>query len=138
MKDFPTVIPVVAAALIDRNGRVLLQQRGAGRAHEGLWEFPGGKVEPGESLVKALIRELAEELDVTLDASDLDPLTFAGGSEQAHVILLYTCRRWRGEPRCLDAAQIGWFAPAAMQNLPLVALDVPLARVLAATLETAN
>lgn len=125
--NFPTIIPVVAAALLDDQGRVLLQKRGPGRAHAGLWEFPGGKVEPAETLGQALIREIQEELGIVLDPTSLEPLGFASDAEQPYVILLYTCRSWGGEAACLDAQEIGWFDAGALEKLELVPLDIPLA-----------
>lgn len=130
------MIPVVAVALIAPGPSILMQQRRRDRAHGGLWEFPGGKVEPGESPESALIREIAEELGVTLQAADLAPLAFASdpaqppSPRQPHVILLYTCRRWEGEPRCLDGEAIAWTAPDALIALPMPPLDIPLAKAL--------
>ena len=138
MKEFPTIIPVVAAALLSDSGRVLLQQRQACRGHGGLWEFPGGKVEPGESLDLALRREIAEELGIVLDPAGLEPLSFAARPGDPHVVLLYTCRAWTGELQCLDAAALGWFTGAELAALPLVPLDVPLARALRALLKPGN
>jgi len=138
VKKFPTVIPVVAAALIDRAGRVLMQRRRLGAEHGGLWEFPGGKVEPGESLADSLCREVAEELGVTLDPAALEPLSFAAGADQPHVILLYTCRSWQGEPQCLDGEAIGWFTADELDGLAMPPLDVPLARRLREHLATAK
>jgi 8-oxo-dGTP diphosphatase len=135
VKENPTIIPVVAVALLGDSGRVLLQQRRAGRAHGGLWEFPGGKVEAGESLDSALRREVAEELGIELDPLALEPLSFAAMPVDPHVVLLYTCRSWSGEAQCLDAAALGWFSGAQLAALPLVPLDVPLARALRAVLE---
>ena len=140
LQNNPTIVPVVAVALIAGDGRVLLQRRAADRAFAGLWEFPGGKVERGESPESALLREIAEELGVALEPSALAPLCFASdpvlppAPRQPHVILLYTCRKWSGQPRCLDAAAIEWFALADLADLPMPPLDVPLARALAAAL----
>jgi 8-oxo-dGTP diphosphatase len=138
VKEYPTIIPVVAVALLSDSGQVLLQQRRASRAHAGLWEFPGGKVEVGESLSQALQREIVEELGLTLDPAALEPLSFATMSDNPHVVLLYTCRSWSGEPQCLDAAALGWFSSAELAALPLLALDVPLARAVCAVLEPGN
>lgn len=132
----PTMIPVVAVALIAPNGRILMQQRRADRAFGGLWEYPGGKVEPGESPEMALIREIEEELGLALVADDLIPLAFASdpaqppASRQPHVILLYTCRNWQGEPRCLDGESIAWTNPQDLLALPMPPLDVPLTKAL--------
>ncbi|HEX4847686.1 MAG TPA: (deoxy)nucleoside triphosphate pyrophosphohydrolase [Novosphingobium sp.] len=130
MKKIPTVIPVVAVALIDPQGRVLMHQRRRASEHGGLWEFPGGKVETGESLAESLCREISEELGIALDPAALEPLSFAASDDLPYVILLYTCRRWSGEPACLEGEAIGWFAPDAIAALPMPPLDVPLARAL--------
>lgn len=136
LTKIPTMVPVVAVALIAPGPMILMQQRGADRAHGGLWEFPGGKVEPGESPESALIREIEEELGIVLDPAKLEPLTFASDPaqpplpRQPHVILLYTCREWTGEPRCLDAQSIAWTAPGELMALPMPPLDVPLAKAL--------
>jgi 8-oxo-dGTP diphosphatase len=130
------MIPVVAAALIAPGPLILMQQRKVSGAFGGLWEFPGGKVEAGESPESALLREIEEELGIGLDPGALVPLTFASdpvlppGVRQPHVILLYTCRLWSGEPRCLDAEAIAWIAPDALMALPMPPLDVPLAEAL--------
>lgn len=128
MKKIPTVVPVVALALIAANGQVLMQRRRIGAEHGGLWEFPGGKVEAGETLVSALLREIKEELGLTLKVESLEPLSFAASPDQPHVILLYTCRSWEGDPVCLDGEEIGWFAAEALDDLAMPPLDVPLAR----------
>jgi 8-oxo-dGTP diphosphatase len=130
------MIPVVAAALIAPGPRILMQRRRETRAFGGLWEFPGGKVEAGESLESALLREIDEELGVALDPTALEPLAFASdpvlppAPRQPHVILLYICRAWTGEPRCLDADSIAWIAPDALMALAMPPLDIPLARAL--------
>lgn len=128
MKKIPTVVPVVALALIDQVGRVLMQRRRLQADHGGLWEFPGGKVEAGESLVSALCREISEELGLALEPAALAPLSFSASPDQPHVILLYTCRYWKGDPVCLDGEEIGWFAAGALAELAMPPLDVPLAR----------
>ena len=127
MQNIPTMIEVVAVALIDGSARVLLQQRRADRQHGGLWEFPGGKLEAGETAECALLREVAEELGLVLDQAELTYLAKAEDPALGIVITLYTCRRWAGTPRCLDAAQLGWFGPADFAQLPMPPLDVPLA-----------
>ncbi|HUQ14179.1 MAG TPA: (deoxy)nucleoside triphosphate pyrophosphohydrolase [Novosphingobium sp.] len=129
MKEIPTIVPVVAVALIASDGRVLLQKRRADARHGGLWEFPGGKVEPGESLESALLREIEEEIGIQLLRGALRPAAFSsdpspGGDR--HVILLYTCRAWTGQPRCLDGEAIGWFSPAEAATLDVPPLDVAL------------
>jgi 8-oxo-dGTP diphosphatase len=130
VKKIPTIIPVVAVALLDGTGRVLMQQRRYGAHHGGLWEFPGGKVEAGESLTESLRREVAEELGLVLDPAELEPLSFASSAAQPHVILLYTCRNWTGTPACLDGEAIAWFALEQLETLAMPPLDVPLARAL--------
>jgi 8-oxo-dGTP diphosphatase len=128
LKKISTLVPVVAAALVDAQGRVLMQKRRAGAVHGGLWEFPGGKVQPGETLEEALAREIAEELDLVLDPEDLAPCGFA--CEEPLLLLLFVCRSWRGEPRCLAGEAIGWFTPAELALLAMPPLDVPLAQAL--------
>jgi len=124
------MIEVVAVALIDRDGRILLQQRRADRQHGGLWEFPGGKVEPRETEVSALIREVEEELGIAVEPDSLVWLTQAEDPASGLVISLYTCRSWSGAPQCLDAAAIAWFSPDCFMQLPMPPLDVPLAAAL--------
>jgi 8-oxo-dGTP diphosphatase len=125
---------VVAAALIDPRGRVLLQRRAPGRAMAGLWEFPGGKVEQGELPEAALVRELAEELGIGTDAGALAPACFAsaplGGRHM--ILLLYLCRSWRGEPRPLDASALKWLTPAQMDPAEMPPADRPLIVLLGA------
>jgi 8-oxo-dGTP diphosphatase len=124
---------VVAAALADGEGRVLLQRRPPGRAMAGLWEFPGGKVEPGERPEAALARELAEELGIAVDPAALSPAAFASADNAGRhmLLLLYLCRRWRGEPRPLDAAELAWVRPADMATLAMPPADEPLIPLLA-------
>jgi len=129
------LLPVVAAALVDAAGRVLLQRRPPGKAHAGLWEFPGGKVDAGENPEAALVRELAEELGLAADPAALEPVTFASveGEEHHLLLLLYRVRRWTGtpEPRVADA--LAWVAPADMAALPMPPADVPLVAALGRT-----
>ena len=129
------MIEVAAVALISAERRVLLQQRRADRQHGGLWEFPGGKREPGEMLEAALLREVTEELGLILDLADLTYLAKAEDPAVGIVISLYTCRHWAGSPRCLDAAQLGWFGPADFVHLPMPPLDVPLAKAVSEVLK---
>ncbi len=138
MKKIPTVIPVVALALIDGAGQVLMQRRRLLAQHGGLWEFPGGKVEAGETLTESLCREICEELGLLLDPAALEPLTFAASPDQPHVILLYTCNTWSGDPVCLDGEEIGWFAASALGDLAMPPLDVPLAKAVAESIESAK
>ncbi|HEU0100503.1 MAG TPA: (deoxy)nucleoside triphosphate pyrophosphohydrolase [Allosphingosinicella sp.] len=125
-------LTVVAAALVDGEGRVLLQKRSPGRAMAGLWEFPGGKVEPGERPEAALARELEEELGIRVEVAALSPAAFASADNQGRhmLLLLYLCREWRGEPRALDAAELRWLRPDAMGALPMPPADEPLIALL--------
>lgn len=127
------ILLVVAAALVDTRGRVLMQQRPAGKSLAGLWEFPGGKVEAGEVPGAALARELAEELGIAIDPDDLEPVAFAdepaGGRRL--VLLLYLLRRWRGEPRAIEAAALTWAGVDALAALPMPSADRPLLTTLA-------
>ena len=137
MKKNPTpALMVVAAALVDAEGRILLQQRAPGRAMAGLWEFPGGKVEEGETPEDALVRELAEELGIEVEDSSLSPACFASAPNgAAHMILLlYICRSWRGEPRALDATALKWARPAEMLASEMPPADRPLIGLLDALL----
>lgn len=135
MTENPTMI-VVAAALIDASGRILLQQRAAGRHMEGLWEFPGGKVEFGELPEAALVRELREELGIHACHEDLTPACFASAplGDKHLLLLLYLCRRWDGEPRALDAAALKWLGPEEMPALSMPPADEPLIPLLASIL----
>ncbi len=130
-------LQVVAAALIDASGKVLLQQRAPGRDMAGLWEFPGGKIEPEERPEEALARELEEELGIAVAESALAPACFAsapiGGRHM--LLLLYICREWRGEPRPLDASALRWATLDEMRALPMPPADEPLLPMLEALLE---
>ena len=128
------LLPVVAVALTDAMGRVLLAQRPAEKEHAGLWEFPGGKIEPGESPEAALVRELREELGVTVAPDALEPLTFSSANrgERHLLLLLYRCTDWQGEPRALDAAAVRWVIPEALADFDMPPADVPFVSVLAA------
>ena len=122
------LFPVVAAALIDADGRVLVQQRPPGKQMAGLWEFPGGKIEAGETPETALIRELAEELGISVAASCLAPATFASEAlgDRHLILLLYICRKWTGLPCALDATAIRWVRIADLYDLPMPPADRPL------------
>lgn len=127
---------MVAAALVDRDGRVLVQQRGLERSMAGLWEFPGGKIEEGETPEAALMRELREELGIDTEAACLAPAGFAseplGGSHL--LLLLYICRKWRGIPQPLDAPAIRWVRPLDLHALAMPPADKPLIGLLDALL----
>lgn len=127
---------VVAAALVRRDGRILIQQRAPGRAMAGLWEFPGGKVEAGERPEAALVRELGEELGIGVDAADLAPATFASADNDGRhmLLLLYVCRHWRGTPEALDATALDWVSPDDMRALAMPPADVPFIPILGALL----
>jgi 8-oxo-dGTP diphosphatase len=127
-----SVLFVVAAALIDDQGRILLQQRPPGLTMAGLWEFPGGKVERGESPENALVRELREELGIGVEAAVLTPLSFASEAlgNRHLVLLLYAIREWTGEPTALHAAELSWVVPSAMTQLPMPPADRPLVQQL--------
>jgi 8-oxo-dGTP diphosphatase len=119
---------VVAAALVDADGRVLIAQRPKGKALEGLWEFPGGKIERGERPEDALIRELREELGVTVKAACLAPLTFASHAyEDFHLMMpLYVCRRWEGLVQPLEGQALKWVRAKALRDWPMPPADAPL------------
>ena len=124
MAKFPTWTPVVALALRDKAGRVLLQQRLAGKHHAGLWEFPGGKVESEETPRFALVREIAEELAIELDPAALQARLLADeGSGGGVVLFLYTASQWLGEIVPADGQAWGWFTPAEAAALPLAPMD---------------
>jgi 8-oxo-dGTP diphosphatase len=124
----PPLLMVAAAALIDADGRVLLAQRPLGKSMAGLWEFPGGKLEPGENAETALVRELAEELGIETTDSCLAPLTFASHRyETFHLMMLvYACRRWRGQVIAQEGQQLAWVRPVDMYQYPMPPADVPL------------
>ncbi|MGY4396191.1 8-oxo-dGTP diphosphatase [Sphingomonas sp. UYAg733] len=130
------LFPVVAAALIDPAGRVLVQQRPPGKMMAGLWEFPGGKLEPGETPEAALIRELEEELGIIVSAAALSPAAFAseplGGRHL--LLLLYICRDWAGEAQALDAVALDWVDIAGLRALAMPPADRPLIDLLEALL----
>ena len=123
---------VVAAALVDGEGRVLVQQRPPGKPMEGLWEFPGGKVEPGEAPEAALVRELAEELGIEAAILDLKPLTFASEAlgKRHLVLLLYLLREWEGVPEARHASGLLWVRPGELHGLAMPPADAPFIGVL--------
>jgi 8-oxo-dGTP diphosphatase len=122
------LVLVAAAALIDANGRVLLAQRPPGKTLAGAWEFPGGKIEAGETPEAALVRELKEELGIEVDAASLKPLAFASHAyETMHLLMpLYECRAWRGEPRSREGQALTWVRPEAMREMVMPPADYPL------------
>ena len=122
------IVLVSAVALIDPDGRVLLAQRPAGKSMAGLWEFPGGKVEPGETPEAALIRELREELGIDTWQSCLAPLTFAShGYPDFHLLMpLFACRRWDGIVQGREAQALVWVRPEKMRDYPMPPADLPL------------
>jgi 8-oxo-dGTP diphosphatase len=126
----PTIVLVVAAALMADDGRILLQKRRLGTAFGGLWEFPGGKIEDGETPEMALVREIYEELGVQLAVEDVEAVGFAHHQDQPHLILLYMCRKWIGDVQCLDGAAIGWFTSDEVAGLAMPPLDYPLVKAL--------
>ena len=134
----PTLL-VAAVALLDADNRVLLASRPAGKPLAGMWEFPGGKVEHGETPEAALVRELAEELDIDITESCLAPLAFAShvydegeaGASAFHLLMpLYVCRVWKGQVRPLEGQKLKWVRPLDMRNLPMPPADEPLVAIL--------
>ncbi|MEM7427046.1 MAG: (deoxy)nucleoside triphosphate pyrophosphohydrolase [Pseudomonadota bacterium] len=123
-----SVLLVVACALVDPDGRVLMARRPEGKAMAGLWEFPGGKVHPGELPEEALIRELKEELGIDVTAACLAPLTFASHSYEAfHLLMpLYVCRKWSGTAKGQEGQELKWIKPARMRDYPMPPADLPL------------
>ncbi|MGV3652377.1 MAG: (deoxy)nucleoside triphosphate pyrophosphohydrolase [Devosia sp.] len=122
------LVLVVACALVDTDRRVLIAQRPEGKAMAGLWEFPGGKVEPGEAPEDALIRELREELGVETKTACLAPLSFASHSyENFHLLMpLYVCRRWQGLPQAREHVALKWVRPQRLREYPMPEADLPL------------
>lgn len=137
-KPSPKIQLIVAAALIGPAGTVLVQRRPHGRQMAGLWEFPGGKVEPGETPEQALVRELNEELGIKVAPSSLSPLTFATHvmADKVLTLLLFECRTWTGEPRPLDSDYLDWLEPRALHGLPMPPADKPFIAVLESLLKT--
>lgn len=122
------IVLVAAVALIDADGRVLLAQRPEGKSMAGLWEFPGGKVEAGESPEATLIRELDEELGIEVKEACLAPLTFASHRyEDFHLLMpLYVCRRWSGNVRGREGQSLKWVRPNRLREFPMPPADEPL------------
>ncbi len=126
------LILVAAVVLVDTDGRVLLAQRPEGKAMSGLWEFPGGKVDPGETPEAALIRELAEELGIDVTASCLAPFTFASHAySDFHLLMpLYVCRKWSGIPTPREGQRLSWVRPVLLADYPMPPADKPLIAML--------
>ncbi|WP_430397727.1 (deoxy)nucleoside triphosphate pyrophosphohydrolase [Ferrovibrio sp.] len=131
LKPKPVVL-VVAVALVDADGRVLLTQRPPGKKLAGMWEFPGGKVESNETPEAALLRELREELGLDISAACLAPFAFASHSyDDFHLLMpLYVCRRWAGQPEGREGQALKWVRPVKMSELPMPPADVPLVAML--------
>lgn len=122
------ILLVVACALVDADRRVLIAQRPQGKAMAGLWEFPGGKIEPGETPEAALIRELAEELGIATQTACLAPVSFASHSyEKFHLLMpVYVCRKWQGTPEPREHTALKWVRPQALRDYPMPPADEPL------------
>jgi 8-oxo-dGTP diphosphatase len=123
---------VVAVAMIDADGRVLLSKRPAHKHQGGLWEFPGGKIQPGETPEAALIREIREELGVDVPLRCLAPLTFASWAYDGfHLLMpLYACRNWEGEPQAREGQQLAWVRRDRLRDYPMPPADEPLIPIL--------
>ncbi|CCM77475.1 8-oxo-dGTP diphosphatase MutT [Rhizobium mesoamericanum] len=127
-----SILLVAACALIDSDGRILLAQRPQGKSLAGLWEFPGGKVEPGETPEESLVRELHEELGITTKVACLAPLSFASHSyEKFHLLMpLYVCRRYEGIPHGKEGQALKWVKPQTLRDYPMPPADEPLIPIL--------
>lgn len=147
LKNCGVPLCVVAVALLDDAGRALMQQRKTGSEHGGLWEFPGGKLDHGEGPEQAAVRELAEELGVSIPQSALRSVSFASGytvpleeggkgPKRPLILLLYACSAWEGEPRALEAMECAWVPVGEIAKLSMPPLDYPLAEALSAYLST--
>ncbi len=132
MSDPKPIVLVAAVALVDVDGRVLIAQRPEGKSMAGLWEFPGGKVEPGETPEAALIRELEEELGIETWASCLAPFTFASHTyETFHLLMpLFVCRKWQRTPVAREHAALKWVRATRLSDYPMPPADVPLVAML--------
>ncbi len=122
------LVLVVACALIDSDGRILVAQRPPGKVMAGLWELPGGKLAPGETPEACLLRELGEELGVSTESACLAPLTFASHAyPDFHLLMpLYVCRKWRGQPAGREGQAVRWVRPGKLHELPMPPADLPL------------
>ena len=123
-----SILLVVACALVDADRRVLIAQRPEGKAMAGLWEFPGGKIEPGETPEAALIRELGEELGISTQTACLAPVSFASHSyDNFHLLMpLYVCRKWQGVPEPREHVALKWVRPQALRDYAMPPADEPL------------
>ena len=123
---------VSAVALVDPDGRILIAQRPEGKSLAGLWEFPGGKVEPGETPEEALVRELYEELGIETWQSCLAPLTFASHRyDDFHLLMpLFACRRWQGTVQAKEGQSLKWVRASELKNYPMPPADIPLIPIL--------
>jgi 8-oxo-dGTP diphosphatase len=126
------LVLVAACALVDADGRVLVAERPPGRSMAGLWEFPGGKLRGTETPEACLVRELAEELGITVDPACLAPLTFASHAyRDFHLLMpLYVCRVWSGEPQGREGQGLRWVRPRELRGLAMPPADLPLIPVL--------
>jgi 8-oxo-dGTP diphosphatase len=126
------VVLVATVALVDVDGRVLIARRPEGKTMEGLWEFPGGKIEDGETPEAALIRELKEELGIDTERSCLAPFTFASHTyDDFHLLMpLYVCRVWHGTPKAQEGQELAWVSPLRLRDYPMPPADRPLVAML--------
>ena len=122
------MVLVAAVALVDPDGRILLAQRPEGKSMAGLWEFPGGKVDPGETPEHALVRELHEELGIETATSCLAPIAFASHAyEKFHLLMpVFACRKWNGTPQAREGQTLKWVAPMELTKFPMPPADLPL------------
>ena len=132
MSESQDIVLGVACALVDEDGRALLAKRPEGRSMAGMWEFPGGKIDPGERPEEALIRELKEELDIDVSQSCLAPLTFASFAyPDFHLLMpLWVCRKWNGTISPQEGQEIAWVRPNRMRDYPMPPADEPLVAIL--------
>ncbi|OUS13931.1 NTP pyrophosphohydrolase [Rhodospirillales bacterium 47_12_T64] len=126
------IVLVAAAALVDTDGRVLLAQRPEGKSMAGLWEFPGGKIDPGETPEQALVRELKEELGIDTRSSCLAPIAFAShGYDDFHLLMpLFVCRMWQGQVTPLEGQKFAWVRPLRLRDYEMPPADEPLVALL--------